>query len=104
MHSQNTNEPTASAMHHVDSSVGRALVAWLVMAILAVGFAAMVSVEASAAPFGEAAHAASFDRGFAALLSIAAAGFAFAVTFTMWRDLSRQTARAQRAGSAQSGL
>lgn len=97
MQLHNSSHHSSRSAHGVDSSVGRALVAWVVMAILVIGFAALASAEASAAPLGAAVNTVTFDRGFAAILVVSAASLAFAVTYTMWRDLSRQTARTGRA-------
>ena len=76
MHTQNNDNLPENNHHDQGLNIGRAIVAWLVAAVLAVTFAAFASFEAQAAPFGSMSLELTISRDseFILLAVAAAAG------------------------------
>ena len=96
MQTQDNNELRKNDETEQGLNIGRAVVAWLVATVLAVTFAALVSFEAQAAPFGSMSLDLPVSRDSEFLLLTLAAVAVFAVIFIMWRDFVRQTSRSLR--------
>ncbi|MFN0264397.1 hypothetical protein ACKTEK_11020 [Tepidamorphus sp. 3E244] len=79
-------------------SVGRAFVAWLVAAVLAVAAATIFTIEAQAAPMGAMPSTFELSRGSAILLFAGAGTAMVSVAIFMWRDAYRQTEASLRRG------
>lgn len=81
-----------------DSALPRALVAWLVVAVLTVIFATIATVEASATPVVDGASLSDGCSRAFGLFTIAVFGVAaIGVSAHMWRDLPRHTSQMRRA-------
>lgn len=96
MHTQNNDNLPENNHHDQGLNIGRAIVAWLVAAVLAVTFAAFASFEAQAAPFGSMSLEFTISRDSEFILLAVAAAAVFAVIFIMWRDVARQADRSLR--------
>ena len=96
MHTQDNNDHRSNANNEQTGNVGRAIVAWLIAAALAVTFAAVVSFEAQAAPFGTMPLEIVIEHDSEFLLLGLAAAAIVAVIFIMWRDVIRQADRTLR--------
>lgn len=94
MHTPNNEEQAAQPQS--GNTVHRAVVAWLVVAGLAIALAAIMTIEATAAPIAGMSAGMGLERGSALILFGIGALAAFAVTAMMWRDVARQARQALR--------
>ncbi len=88
---QSEDEADANLPVRGISALGSALLAWVVIAVLTVIFAALLAVDAYAAPIDPGAALVPTDRTAGLLLVGSLGGIAAVVCAVMWRDLPRQT-------------
>lgn len=92
-HTENTAALSKAPAGEDNGHVGRAVVAWLVAAVMAVAVIAILTIEANAAPLGLSLSTMPLSRESALVIFAGLGVCVLSVTILIWRDAYLQARR-----------